>query len=249
MNPEELRHQLPVVADLAGPAHLATETLVREVRRRRRTRYAVMGTAAVVAVVVTLFGAARWHDDPTRPVGAAGSPTTGPSGTPSARATGGYVCGERLDLPGETSSRDGLGLAVRSVRGADSATGPRVEVTISADRRLTAVSTPPQYIEVLYLRDGVVVGGGPMLNRPGDVDTPQGVDMVGHPLDLAPGQPVTQQLGPRDQLCPSWDWPRVWAAPGDFEVVALLPQPVETPATRPATVEPRLLVARAPFPR
>ncbi|WP_380283698.1 hypothetical protein [Kitasatospora purpeofusca] len=241
MNPEELRHQLPFVADLAGPPHVDTGKVVREVRRRRGRRYAVMGTALVVAVVAAFIGATRWSGHPTR--------TAEPAGAPSARAAGIHVCGGRLDLPGETATRDGLTLTVGSVRRADTQAGPRVEAAITADRPLTAVSTPPEYIEVLYLRDGVVVGGGPMLNRPGDGDTPQGVDTVGHPLDLAPGQPLTQQLGARNRLCPSWDWPRVWAEPGGFEVVVLLRQPVETPATGPAAAGPQLLVARAPFPR
>lgn len=113
------------------------------------------------------------------------------------------------------------------------------------------VSSPPRLFEVLYLRAGVIVGGGPMLNLPGDV-TPQGVDLIGYGFDVAPDRPSTQELGPRNMLCPSLSWAAVWSAPQSYEVVVLqgpvekLPQ--QTSLGIPVLGAP-LLVSRAGFPR
>ncbi|MDT5028610.1 MAG: hypothetical protein QOE61_5036 [Micromonosporaceae bacterium] len=71
---------------------------------------------------------------------------------------------------------------------------------------------------MLYVRDGVIVGGGLMLNQPGDM-TPQGMVLIGSGFDVGPGRPITEDLGRRDKVCPDLTWPQVWSAPQRYEVV------------------------------
>jgi hypothetical protein len=47
---------------------------------------------------------------------------------------------------------------------------------------------------VLYLDEGVIVGGGPMLNKAGDL-TGQGVNLVGGGFPLEAGVPSIEKLG------------------------------------------------------
>lgn len=53
-----------------------------------------------------------------------------------------------------------------------------MSVTFTADCALNVRRSPPSYFEVLYLNDGIIVGGGPMLNLPGDT-TPQAMPLKG----------------------------------------------------------------------
>jgi hypothetical protein len=71
---------------------------------------------------------------------------------------------------------------------------------------------------VLYLRDGIIVGGGPMLNEPGDLSG-QGMLLIGGPFDVGVGQPFITALGPRNKLCPGLTWPAIWSEPGQYEAI------------------------------
>ncbi|MBT2478154.1 hypothetical protein [Streptomyces sp. ISL-94] len=253
MGPEDLREQLSATAELAGTPNIDIGRVAGRVRRRRTARFTVQGGAVLALAAAGTFGVLQWNGGPSRAVDAAGSgPSTGPvsaspsAGTSGTPAPGPYVCGQSPDLPGAASTRDGLTLEISSVRRTSSQAGPEIAVSLRSDTRRTVVSTPPASIEVLYLKDGVIRGGGPMLNPPGDL-SPQGVDMAGHPVDLEPGSPSVQQLGERNALCPSSSWSEVWSDPAGYEVVVVLQQPVETPAAQPAPNVPPLVV-RAPLP-
>ena len=130
------------------------------------------------------------------------------------------MCGDRLDLHDAAESRAGLTMVISRVRrGADNL-GPEVTVTFTSTTLMQVRSTQPRQFEVLYLRDGIIVGGGPMLNLPGD-ESPQILDLVGYGFVVAPGRPSTHDLGRRDTLCPSLSWRQVWSAAPSYEVVAL----------------------------
>ncbi|MCJ1677554.1 hypothetical protein MTF65_09440 [Streptomyces sp. APSN-46.1] len=259
MGPEDLREQLSATAELAGTPNIDTDRVAGRVRRRRTARFTVQGGAVLALAAAGTFGVLQWNGGPSRAVDAAGSgsgsgagtgavsasPSTGTSGAP---APGPYVCGQRPDLSGAASTRDGLTLELGSVRRTSDQAGPEIAVSLRSETRRTVVSTPPASIEVLYLKDGVIRGGGPMLNPPGDL-SPQGVDMAGHPVDLEPGRPDVQRLGERNALCPSSSWSEVWSDPAGYEVVVVLRQPVETPAAQPAPDPAPLLVVRAPLSR
>jgi len=73
---------------------------------------------------------------------------------------------------------------------------------------------------VLYLRDGIIVGGGPSLNEPGDL-TPQGMNLIGGPFDVGIGEPFISELGPRNKLCPGLAWPSIWSEPRDYEAILI----------------------------
>ncbi|MFF4341569.1 hypothetical protein ACFY00_16740 [Kitasatospora sp. NPDC001540] len=233
MNPEELREQLPGAAGLAGPPELDTALLVRRVRRGRLARRALTGGAALALAAAAALGAVRWSG----PGG--GADAAGPSDDP-------YACGRRPSLAGPATA-NGVTLSVASVRRAGDDAGPVIEAGFRTDRAFEAIGSPPNYLEVLYLRDGVVVGGGPVLKRPGD-RYEQGVDAVGYVYHLTPDSPLRVPLGARDGLCPSVRWSQVWAEPERYEVVLLVDPPVELNGP-PPTGLPQLLVARAPFPR
>src|SRR4029079_15355631 len=111
----------------------------------------------------------------------------------------------------------------------DELAGPAIEVAFTASADLKVFASPPNLFEVLYLRDGIIVGGGPMLNMPGD-ESPQGVDLVGQRFLVGPGSPTTFYLGPRDALCTSVTLTQVWSAPGSYEVVVLLGPVTAAPA-------------------
>ncbi|MBT2453115.1 hypothetical protein J7F03_40080 [Streptomyces sp. ISL-43] len=250
MGPEDLREQLSATAELAGTPNIDISGVAARVRRRRTARFTVQGGAVLALAAAGTFGVLQWNGGPSRAVDAAGSgavsvsPSAGTSGAP---APGPYVCGQSLDLSGAASTRDGLTLEFGSIRRTSDQAGPEIAVSLRSDTRRTVVSTPSASIEVLYLKDGVIRGGGPMLNPPGDL-SPQGVDMAGRPVDLEPGRPDVQQLGERDALCPSSSWSEVWSDPAGYEVVVVLQQPVEVPAAQPAPNALPPLVVRAPLP-
>ncbi|MFC8720330.1 hypothetical protein [Kitasatospora sp. NPDC057198] len=235
MNPEEIRARLSGAAESAGPPELDTALLVRRVRRGRLARRALTGGAALVLAAAAVLGAVRWSGPGGGEADAAGSPD------------GPYACGRRLPSGGPATAANGITLSILSVRGAGDGSGPEITVGLGADRAFQATGAPPEYLEVLYLRDGVVVGGGPLLKRPGD-RYEQGTDAVGYTYRLSPGAPLAVPLGPRDGLCPSVTWPRVWSEPGRYEVVVLVNPPVELGAPPPSGPPQPWLVARAPLP-
>lgn len=179
----------------------------------------------VVLLVMVAAAGIVGGGDPSTGTGA----TPGPSAPTGPTATTGkepevYVCGDRYDHPGSTPG--GIVTAeVSSVAKVNGDSGPAIAVTFAATRAVHVASSPPSLLQVLYLKDGVIVGGGPMVNKPGDTSA-QGVDAIRDGFDLAPGKPHEQQLGPREMLCPSLTWSAIWARPDRYEV-ALVLGPVE----------------------
>ncbi|MFB7946433.1 hypothetical protein ACFC6L_16125 [Kitasatospora phosalacinea] len=246
MNPEELRAGLPEAADLVGPVQVDVERVVGRVRRRHRARSVVVGGVVTVLAAAVVLAVVR-------PGGRPGNPTVSPGkdgpGPDAVAAVGEplYVCGEPLPHRDAVSARGGVTLSVGAVRKVSGTTGPAIEAVFTADRTFSASSVPPEHLEVLYVADDVVVGGGPLLDRPGSRKA-QVWDPVGYELLLRAGSPTVQQVGDRNELCPSLEWPQVWADPGRYEVVLLAPEPVDSATGRPDS-PPDYLVAKAPLSR
>jgi hypothetical protein len=142
-----------------------------------------------------------------------------------------FICGERLWTgPGAAGTQGGLTVALDAARNSGVNAGPRLTVTITAERAVSVGTSPTEYFEVLYLRDGVIVGGGPLLNESGDL-TPQGINLIGAGFAVAPAQPFRADLGPRDRLCAGLTWPDVWSAADRYVAVLVLGPvlPTESP--------------------
>ncbi|GAB3868924.1 hypothetical protein ACFPIJ_05625 [Dactylosporangium cerinum] len=247
-----LRDELTAAAAGAAPPGFTAETLVGRVRRRRRRRAVVRAVAGVAAVVLAVAAAGIVRGARDGGTTVAEPPITKPS--IPASATGPqlpvpevFMCGQPLVPADAAGTRSGLTMALDPVRRTATGTGPDLTVTFTATAALHVVSSPPRLFEVLYLKDGVIVGGGPMLNQPGDT-TAQGLDLIGYTFDVGPGQPASLELGPRVTLCPAATWPQVWASPQSYEVV-VLQGPVETIAGQTSLGVPSpgvpLLIARA----
>jgi hypothetical protein len=205
-----LREDLATVADDAEPLGVSLESLLAKLKRRRG-RSAVGAAAGTAAVVIGIVAAAGW-------LGASsGGGGLTPAASPSYLRP--FVCGEELALgPDAAATQAGLSMTLSEVRKVGESTGPALEVTFTANRWLRVQGSPPYLFEVLYTRDGVIVGGGPMLNQAGDM-TGQAMSLIGSGFDVGPGHPITEDLGRRDKLCPGLTWPQVWSAPQRHEVV------------------------------
>ncbi|WP_422735262.1 hypothetical protein ACN263_16840 [Micromonospora sp. WMMD729] len=187
----------------------------------------VSGAASimVMSLVTVAVAGIVGGGEPTIGTGASPGPSTptGPTAT-GVKEPGMYVCGDRYDhvvpTPGGLLTAE-----VSSVVKVKNDSGPAVTVTFAATRAVHVASSPPSLLQVLYLKDGVIVGGGPMVNKPGDPSS-QGIDAIRGGFDLAPGKPHELQLGPREILCPSLTWPDIWATPDRYEVAVVL-GPVE----------------------
>ncbi|MGC4815418.1 hypothetical protein ACLQ29_33380 [Micromonospora sp. DT228] len=216
------RERLASLADQAAPPSLATDRLRARIRRRRGLLAASTGAASIMVVSLVTVAAAGIVGGGD-PIGTGATPGPSTSAGPTAtteKEPGVYVCGDRYDHPGSTS--EGILTAeVSSVAKVNGHSGPAVTVTFVATRAVQVISSPPSLLQVLYLKDGVIVGGGPMVNNPGDTRA-QSVDAIGYGFVLAPGKPHQQQLGPRELLCPSLTWSEIWAEPDRYEVAVVL---------------------------
>ncbi|MET8364826.1 hypothetical protein ABZU53_14830 [Micromonospora sp. NPDC005194] len=218
------RDSLAGLADRAAPPSFAADRLRARVRRRRGLLAAGAGAASIMVVSLVAVAAAGivGGGDPTTGTGATPGPST-PT-RPTAEEPAAYVCGDRYDHPGSTPGGI-LRAEVSSLTKVNGDSGPTITVTFAAARAVHVASSPPSLLQVLYLKDGVIVGGGPMVNRQGETRG-QGVDAIRDGFDLAPGKPHEQQLGPRETLCPSVTWSEIWATPDRYEVAVVL-GPVE----------------------
>ncbi|WP_433112537.1 hypothetical protein [Micromonospora sp. CA-246542] len=214
------------MADEADPPSFATDRVRARVRRRRGLLAAGTGVASimVMSLVTVAVAGIVGGGDPTTGTGASPGPSTPTGPTATAEEPGVYVCGDRYDQPIPTPGGP-LAAEVSSVVKVKNDSGPAVTVTFAATRAVHVASSPPSLLQVLYLKDGVIVGGGPMVNNPGD-PSPQGIDTIRSGFDLAPGKPHKLQLGPREMLCPSLTWPDIWATPDRYEVAVVI-GPVE----------------------
>ncbi|MFF0316962.1 hypothetical protein ACFYPH_20315 [Micromonospora sp. NPDC005252] len=221
-----LRERLETLADRAAPPSFASDRVLARVRRRRGLLAAGTAAASIMAVSLVTAGIAGMvgGGDPITGTGATPGPSLPTGPTASSQEPAVYVCGDRYDQP-DTPSAGILSAELSSVAKVNGDSGPAVTATFAATRAVHVASSPPSHLQVLYLKDGVIVGGGPMVNKPGDTRA-QAVDAIRDGFDLAPGKPHTQQLGPREMLCPSLTWPDIWAAPDRYEV-ALVLGPIE----------------------
>jgi hypothetical protein len=202
----QLRDGLAVLAEQAGPLDATAVDLVTKVRRRRFVAVAAVGLVVVLGLTAVGWLGTRWAGDGLTPAASPSFPRP-------------FVCGEKLDLgPDASDTRLGLTMKLSMVRKVSADAGPDLAVTFSADRALRVQGSPPRLYELLYLRDGVIVGGGPMLNAAGNM-TPQGMNLVGSGFDVSPGNPVTEDLGSRNLLCSGLSWPQIWSQPQEYEAV------------------------------
>ncbi|MFY1615903.1 hypothetical protein [Micromonospora sp. WMMD736] len=213
-------------ADEADPPSFAIEQVRARVRRRGGLLAAATGVASIMLLsLVTVAAAGVGGGEPSTGTGASPGPSTATGQTATAeKGPGVYVCGDRYDHVAAAPGGH-LTAEVSSVVKVKNDSGPAVTVTFAATRAVHVASSPPSLLQVLYLKDGVIVGGGPMVNEPGDA-TSQGVDAIRGGFDLAPGKPHELQLGPREMLCPSLTWPDVWTTPDRYEVAVVI-GPVE----------------------
>jgi hypothetical protein len=238
---EWLRDELAKAAEGAGALGFTADHVLGKIRHRRR-RTAALGAVAVVVLAAVLVA---------KGMGTSETPTVSEtSKVPKASKV--YMCGQRLVLPDEAASRSGLTMAISGVRRGAGDTGPDITVTFTATTTMQVFSSPPNLFEVLYLRDGIIVGGGPMLNLPGD-ESEQGLDAIGYGFTVGPGRPSSHDAGRRDTLCPSLTWSEVWSAPQSYEIVVLqgpvTGQPPEMSLGMPTAGQQPLLVSRASLPR
>jgi hypothetical protein len=212
--------------------------------RRRRRRVTVGLASAAAALVVGIVAATSWSTAGSPPIAA--HPVASPSYPRP------FVCGEELVLLDANGAQAGLSMTLSEAHKVGDDTGPDLAVTFAADRPLHVSTSPPRLFELLYLQDGYIVGGGPMLNQPGDL-TSQGVVLIGESFDVSPGLSSTHDLGQRDALCPGLTWAQIWSHPQRYEAV-LVQGPV-LPGDSPGTVHLEiatlgywpLLIARAPL--
>jgi hypothetical protein len=244
-----LRDDLALIAAEAGPLGLRAEDVAARVRRRRQ-RTIIGGSAGTATVLVIITAAvvlagAGWQRR--------GQAEANPSLSSAARP---FVCGEVLDLGADSTQTQG-GLTVMvgtNHQPGHTESGPDLAATFTADRAMHVRTSPGELFEVLFVRDGVIVGGGPMLNEAGD-HTPQGLNLVGAGFDIDPDQPVTRDLGRRDRLCSGTTWPQVWSQPEHYEVVLVqgpvieLNGPTLVVVDIPTLGRGPLLAARAPLSR
>ncbi|MEO3768992.1 hypothetical protein [Micromonospora sp. B9E7] len=221
-----LRERLETLADRAGPPSFASDQVLARVRRRRGLLAVGTGAASIMAVSLVTAAVAGivGGGGPTTGTGATPGPSLPTGPTASTEEPGVYVCGDRYDHPGPSSGGI-LSAELTSVAKVNEDSGPAITVTFAATRAVHVASSPPSYFQVLYLKDDVIVGGGPMVNKPGDTKA-QAVDAIRDGFDLAPGKPHTQEVGPREMLCPSSTWPDIWTAPDRYQV-ALVLGPIE----------------------
>ena len=205
-----LRDDLVTLAGRAEPLHLRPELVVAKVKRRRR-HLGIVSIAASLAVVLGVVATVGSLD------ARRGGPA--PAATPSYRP---FVCGDALELgPGAASAQAGLAMSLSAHHEIGSGAGPGLTVTFTAARTWYVSTSPASMFEVLYLRDGVIVGGGPMLNEAGDLSS-QGFDLIGAGFPVGPDRPWSELLGPRDRLCSTLTWPQVWARPQSYEAVLVM---------------------------
>ncbi|GAA3228353.1 hypothetical protein ACFO1B_21545 [Dactylosporangium siamense] len=128
-----------------------------------------------------------------------------------------FVCGRGVWADDLAGTRDALTVAIASVRRVSADTAPEVTLRFTATTELR-VEIPP--VEVLYLKESVIVGGGPMLNQPGDL-SPQTIAEPGTGFEVRPGAPVEAAVGTRT-LCPAFTWPKLWSAPERVAVMVVV---------------------------
>jgi len=210
---ESLREQLNTLAGDAGPLELETGRVVHRVRRRRR----VAGTSAVFAVVLVLaLGSAGL----VRYLPLAGAPrVAGGSPTPSAPSDRGFACGDQFQPVPSVDDGD-LTITLHTITETGPAVGPRISIVVDSPQHYLIVGDRDAVFQVLYLRDGRIVGGGPFLRAPGD-NAIYANGLIPYIIDTDPKIPSIIDVGPRDRLCPGYDWPSVWADAQAYQVVIL----------------------------
>jgi len=179
-------------------------------RRRRSVLAAATGTAVILAVAAGV----AW------PRTAGGSSDVTPAAPPSLPHP--FVCGEAADLGlGAAATQSGITMRLSKVMKINNTAGPELEATFTSEQRISVHTSPTKEFVVLYIRDGVIVGGGPAVNPPGD-QSGRLLELVGYGFTIDPDRPATERLGPRDQLCPALTWAQIWAQPQQYQVVLVM---------------------------
>ncbi|MFD8477891.1 hypothetical protein [Kitasatospora sp. NPDC059673] len=238
---------MPDAAELAGPLQLDTERLTRAVRRRRRTRSTLTAGAvlALAGAVFTVAGQAGPAGPAAASPGAGGAGANGSASGQSFDSAWGQKCGQPLSTQGTAPTIESVKMSVRSVQRLSNEAGPAIDAALSTERTVHANGWPAPGLEALYLKDGVVVGGGPVRIGRGDPTPPPSGELMGQVWVVREDRPFDMKLREQNTLCPSVTWPQIWAHPGDYEVVLLLRAPVV--ALRDSNEQ--VLIARAPLAR
>ncbi|GIF53488.1 hypothetical protein DFJ67_5630 [Asanoa ferruginea] len=217
-----LRARLDDTANRAAPLRVTTDQVRSRVKRRRRLVAAGTGIASIAVISAVAFAVGGLTGGTPLMVA-----TPGPSYSPRPQQPPAlFICGAPYDVP-DSPTVDALTVTVTSQKVSDQA-APALTATFETTRQVFVAAGRPSGMQVLYLKDGIIVGGGPMLNQPGDTRG-QGVDPVREGFDVAPGSPHVQNLGPRTTLCGSQTWPEVWSSAGEYDV-ALVLGPVDVDA-------------------
>lgn len=240
-----LRAQLNDTAGRAAPLRVTTDQVRSRVKRRRRLVAAGTGVASIAVISVVAFAVSGLTGGTPLMVA-----TPGPSYSPRPEQPPAlFMCGARYDVP-DSPTVDVLTVNVTAQKVSDQA-GPVVTATFETTRQIFVAAGRPSGMQVLYLKDGIIVGGGPMLNQLGDTRA-QLVEPVRDGFEVGPGSPHVRNLGPRGSLCDSRTWPEVWSSAGEYEV-ALVLGPVDAapdelrfqvPSSAPAA---NLIVSRTPL--
>ncbi|GAA2018021.1 hypothetical protein GCM10009839_12570 [Catenulispora yoronensis] len=249
-DPDFLRAAVGEVADRPldrGPDIATMTEYVRGRRRRRALAQAGGATTAVMAVVAvavavaqpfggsgTRSGAApgtktKTAASPNGPVPSSGDPSAGGSAATQLQPDRpGVVCGQKLTARYEPAAPAGVKAVVAAVHPKPGA-APEVDVDITAISSLTVSGSAHQLgIQVVVLHDGVIVDRIGGSQWPEDF-TPQPGQHYGDGLEarswpVAPGQPHIEQIvTSRWTACAGADWRAIYADPGQYKLVALLP--------------------------
>ena len=171
---------------------------------RHRRLMSVIGTAVVLlaaTVVTASFGGSPEAAAHIRPIDV-------------------FMCGQSTAGYHVGGTRGGLTVAVNGIHKPADGRAPAISITFTAASYMKMVSGSPSTVEVLYLRGGIIVGGGPSLNEAGD-RYPQSVDMRAFGFPVYPNQDNVLDLGERTHLCGSLTWGDVWAEAERFEALVL----------------------------
>jgi hypothetical protein len=194
---------------------VTTDEVRSRVKRHRRLVAAGTGIASIAVISVVAFAVSGLTGGTPLMVATPGpSYSLRPEQPPAL-----FMCGARYDVP-HSPTVDVLTVNVTAQKVSDQL-GPAITATFETTRQVFVAAGRPSAMQVLYLKDGIIVGGGPMLNQPGDTRG-QGVEPVRDGFDVSPGSPYAQNLGPRATLCGSRTWPEVWSSAGEYEVALVL---------------------------
>ncbi|MCW2943093.1 MAG: hypothetical protein JWN00_6078 [Actinomycetia bacterium] len=166
--------------------------------------------------------------------------SSGPASTSAGASAGGELssCGTRLALPVPASAR-GLRLSIAGVRRVAAQMPPQATVLLSSNRDVKVVLPGRTHIQVLLIRDGVVVDrfGYP---NPRAERSPSGEGGIGRVVDVAPARPYVITVDGGSE-CGGARWADVWPHSAAYSLVAVMPAPQTLPVESPGSGSQTLL--------